>query len=277
MTALTAPKGPLPARVYWFRRAMLLSVLFVLVFGTTRVVGGSGDPVAGTEKAATVSAPVAAAIEKNAKKQDATSQGDTKADESKQAPVVEPSPSAEPTPTEKPKPAPVGACTNADVVVTPSVKGPRTSLKVTIDLTLRTRTAQACTFDVSSRSVVVKVDSGPRERPDDIWTSAQCREAIPTRQVTVYKDFDTVVPVVWSGRRSNEGCTTGTTWAKRGWYHANAATYGGEPTAKQFELTRLAPVTVTRTAEPQQKKDEATSTPAARTSTPKPTGAVEPN
>lgn len=275
MTALTSPKGPLPARVYWFRRVMALSVLFVLVFGTTRIISGSGDASTGAEQATTVAAPVKNAApegqQKDAKKSD---------EPADQKPSAEPSPSATPTPTptEKPKPVPTGPCANSDVVVRPDVSGPRTSVKMKINLTLRTRTAEACTFEVSPKTLVVKVDSGPRERPDDIWSTAQCPKAVPTKSVTLYKEHDTTLDVVWSGRRSDASCSQRTSWAKRGWYHAKAATYGGEPTTKQFEMTRISPVTVTRTVEPKQKKtkEKAAQKPASKPAEPR-DGAIEPD
>ena len=38
-----APRGPLPARVYWFRRLVVLGVAVLLVAGLARLLGGSSD------------------------------------------------------------------------------------------------------------------------------------------------------------------------------------------------------------------------------------------
>ena len=48
MTTVTRPRGPLPARVYWTRRLLLVVVAFALVFGIAHLLGsgGSGSPSA---------------------------------------------------------------------------------------------------------------------------------------------------------------------------------------------------------------------------------------
>lgn len=273
MTSL-APRGPLPARVYWFRRLMLLSVVFLVVFGTARLVGGGDDEKSERTAATTVAAETG---------QKETDEKDTEAEDDAGSGVKEPAaptpsatPAAEVEETPEPRPAPSGVCTNADVIVNPVVAKTRRTTRVGIGLVLRTKTAEACTWQVSPRSVTVKIDSGSRKSPDDIWQSRHCPAAVPTKDVTLYKDFNTRVMMVWNGRRSDGDCSDQTDWAKTGWYYIKAAAYAGEPTAKQFELKRPATVTVTKTVEPKQKKSSAASK-KNRTPTPKPSGAVEPN
>lgn len=259
MSALTSPKGPLPPRVYWFRRALVLGVAFLVVFGTARLLTSSSDAQSdGDDAVTTVSTETT----------------------EKAGPTGSPTPSASPTasararPTKPPLPAPAGVCTNDDVVVTPDVPGKRSGVKLPITLVLTTKTAEACTWQVSSRSVTVKIDSGSRKDPDEIWHSRHCPKAIPTKDVTVYRDHETKVVMAWSGRRSDEECSNLTDWARAGWYHVNAAAYAGEPTSVQFKLNRPSPVTVTKTVEPKKQKPKAKKKPS---STPKPSGAVEPN
>ena len=277
MTALTSPKGPLPARVYWVRRLMVFSVLFLLVFGTSRLFGGQpGDEA---PAAAAVSAEPKQAGEAK-KKQEAREERDRAPRPTSPKPSGDPSPSAAspeatPEPTETPKPLPQGECVASDVMVKPVPPSVRTSLKITFGLMLSTKTAEACTWTVSPETVVVQVDSGPRTKPDVIWQSKQCTDAVPTREVVLYREEETVVPVTWSGRRSDRECSRNTSWAKRGWYHVQAAAYGGEPTDVQFELTRLSPVTVTRTVKPKVQPSKKVR-PSASTSV-KPDGAVEPD
>lgn len=259
MSALTTPRGPLPSRVYWFRRGMLLAVVFLVVFGSARLLTSSGD---GEPQGAV--APASS---------DATT------------PAAEPSGSASPTPsaaarpakkTPPPLPTPTGVCANEDVVITPAVPAKRSTAQVPITLVLRTKTTEACTWQVSPRSVTVKIDSGTRETPDEIWHSRHCPTAIPTRDVTVYQETDTEVVMTWSGRRSDDECSNLTDWARAGWYHVNAAAYAGEPTSVQFELRRPSAVTVTQTVQPKPKKGQK-SKGKKSPSTPKPSGAVEPD
>lgn len=271
MSALTSPKGPLPPRVYWFRRAMVLSVVFLVVFGTARLLTGSSDGKSGDDAVATVSAE--AADTSSASADASPSAGATP------GATTSPSPSASPAkvkPTKKtppPLPTPSGVCDNEEVVVSPVVPKNRTSVKVPITLVLRTEATEACTWEVSPRTVTVKIDSGPRDKPDEIWHSRHCPKVIPTKELTLYREHDTEVEMVWNGRRSDAECSDLTDWARAGWYHVNAAAYAGEPTSVQFQLTRPSPVTVTRTVEPKPTKKKS----PKPSKTPKPSGAVEPD
>lgn len=263
MTALTTPKGPLPARVYWFRRLMLLTVVFLVVFGTARLLTGSSDG-----KADGAVSPVSAGTQ--------------------ESPELDPEAAASTTPTvaarprkktPPPLPIPSGVCGNEDVVVTPVIAAERTTVQVPITLVLRTKNTAACTWQVSPRSVTVKIDSGA----DEIWHSRHCPSVIGTHDVTLYQETDTEVKMVWNGRRSDDECSNLTDWARKGWYHVNAAAYAGEPTSVQFELRRPSAVTVTQTADPKP-KSKTKAEPKTKTepkkkspSTPKPSGAVEPD
>ncbi|QCX28710.1 hypothetical protein [Nocardioides jishulii] len=263
MSALTSPKGPLPPRVYWFRRALVLVVAFLVVFGTARLLTSSSDAKSDDEDAV-------ATVSKETTEKAGTTESPTA------TPSASPSASARAKPTKPPLPAPDGVCTNDDVVVTPDVPEKRSGAQLPITLVLTTKTAEACTWQVSSRSVTVKIDSGSRKDPDEIWHSRHCPKAIPTKDVTVYRDHETKVVMAWSGRRSDEECSNLTDWARAGWYHVNAAAYAGEPTSVQFKLARPSPVTVTKTVEPKQQKPKKKK-PKKPASSPKPSGAVEPN
>ena len=130
--------------------------------------------------------------------------------------------------------------------ITPSVAAPIGGSDITFMLNLQTRTAQACTWQVSPDTVTMNIVSGA----DKIWLSNQCPDAIPTQDVVVRLASVTQVPVVWNSRRSDEECSDRTAWALPGFYHVRAAALGGEPTDVQFELVAPAPATVTETAQP---------------------------
>ena len=50
----------------------------------------------------------------------------------------------------------------------------------------------------------------------------------------------------WSGRRSDDTCSSAPAWALPGFYHVYAAALGSTPTDVQFEVTRAAAKVVTR-------------------------------
>ncbi len=266
MTALTSPKGPLAPRVYWTRRLLLLGVVFLLVFGIARVLGGGSDAksAAPTAKqaAAEVQAtetPVATQTPSTLEESPSESAGTKKNGKKKKQKV-------EKTPEAPVLPVATGVCTNEDVLVTPTVAGAQGGGQVQFVLNFRTKVTPACTWQVSADTVTLKVTSGA----DDIWASRECPRSIPTQDVTLYRDFDTSIPATWSGRRSDEDCSKLTEWVDAGWYHVLAATYAGEPADLQFELGVPSPVTVTKTVQPPKKKNKGGASA-------EPSGAVEPD
>ena len=270
MPALT--RGPLPARVYWVRRIMVLGTAVLLVIAIGRLLGGGSDGSSGDDLAAQVGADITATI--SAGSSDLPTQV-----------TRTPSPTKKPSKTKTPLAQPEGPCDNADVAITPSVEKAVGGHDVPIVLQLRTRVADACTWRVSPDTVTVNITSGK----DRIWTSRDCPAAIATRDVIVRKAVTTDVTLTWSQakRSDSEGCTRFTGWAMPGWYHVTAAALGGEPSDLQFELTAPVAGTITKTATP---KNSPTSSPSGRPVTPgqstrtpgqgaghSPSGAVEPD
>ncbi|MCY7397147.1 MAG: hypothetical protein LH468_13545, partial [Nocardioides sp.] len=144
-------------------------------------------------------------------------------------------------------PAPQGICADPAIVVTPSLPSPVAGADVGILLDLRTRFSPACTWTISPDQLVLKVTSGE----DDIWSTQQCPQAVPTQDLVLRRAVSTQVQVVWSARRSDDDCTNRTTWALPGFYHVLVAALAGEPTDLQFELTKPVPAEITETLPPQ--------------------------
>jgi hypothetical protein len=135
-------------------------------------------------------------------------------------------------------------------VATPSVKGTAyAGRSVVFRLALTTRESPACTWTVSPGAVVVKVTSGP----DRVWSTQQCRGAVPKQAVVVRKDHPATVRVAWNGQRSDDDCTRSTSWAEPGMYHVAAAAFGSDPTDEQFQLLVPPAPTVTKTPKPERK------------------------
>ena len=226
-------RGPLPARVYWFRRLLVLGTAFALVFGIGRLlVGGSDATSSGEDTAAQVAAGTAP-----------TSAAPT-------TPAA--TPTKHRTRTPKPTPtlaAPEGDCDGSDIAVTPKVTNPVAGRDVLVVLQLRTLQSEACTWRTGPDALTVNITSGK----DAIWSSRQCPRAVPVRDVVVRKAVTTNLGIMWrEARRSGEECTKLTDWAMPGWYHVTAAALGGEPSDLQFELKRPTAGTVTQTATPKQ-------------------------
>lgn len=247
MSGVARPRGPLPARVYWVRRLLVVGVALALVLGIRGLLGSSPDD-AGVPTARQV--------------------GSSTQVESGPTATADAEP-ATPKPARtkrKPKktalPEPNGVCLDTDVTVTPRIEGAAAGGGVEIALDLTSSLSVACTWQVSPRSVVVRLSSGD----DRIWSSQDCARAIPTEDVVVRRDTPATVAMTWNGRRSDDECSRNTAWALPGYYHVAAAAYGAAPTEVQFQLRAPQPPVITKTAKPKPKN-----TPSS-----KPSGAVEP-
>ncbi len=244
MTRLT--RGPLPPRVYWARRLVLLTAVVGLVFtgvGVTRLA--SGDPrepdqarLAGSDaETPAVTEPVAEPSPtvgvKGTRGGENTSTNTTKSKKSKKdkGPVLA---------------SPEGPCVDRDIAVTPTAEKTVAGGPVTFTMQLRTIRSPACTWTVSPKTMTVKITSGE----DDIWFSSQCPRAVPKQNVVLRNNVTTEVDVTWSARRSDEGCTRYTDWAMPGWYYVEAAALAGEPSDLHFQLERPKPEVVTETVPP---------------------------
>lgn len=233
--------------MYWTRRALVLGVVALLVFGVTRLFGGSGPaprptaaPVAPPSSGLTPSVTVTPNVQQNV---DHVRPGKRKHGRHKRPRV------------QVPLAVPTGPCRTGDVAVSPSVRRAYAGQQVTITLDLTTQSSPACTWEVSADTVVVDLTSGS----DRIWSSQDCPAAIGQHSVIVRKDHVTKVPIVWAARRSGSGCPQSTLWAQPGWYHVKAAAFGGGPTDEQFRLLPPPRPTVTKTPKPH-KRSTATAT-----------------
>lgn len=253
MAPTVRPRGPLPARVYWTRRLIVLAVPLVLVVVLARMLGGSSDakdPGAGTatQAGATVTTDPAPSAGPTA----ATGKGSGKGKKGKKGSgkgaTAQEQETAPPPPPEPVLAEPTGPCTASDIVATPVITSAPGGSDIPITLNLRTVVTEACTWQASAETMTVTITSGS----DPIWSSRECPASIPPQDVVVRQAVDAPVVVTWSARRSDEGCTKWTDWARVGFYHVEAAALGGNGTDVQFELVAPQPGVITKTAEPEQ-------------------------
>ena len=231
MSSPLRPRGPLPARIYWTRRIVVVGVAVLLVAGLARLLGAGSDASDGGDRARQVSAPAATTPAASADEQQESRKPRRKKSEK---------------PTRAPKPAPDGPCSPSDIVVTPQVRKAVGGSDIDIRLDLRTEEAEACTWQVSPDTMTLKITSGS----DLIWTSSECPADLPTEVVVVRRDFRAGVVFSWDARRSDDDCPQHTEWALPGTYHVVAAALAGEPTEVRFELTRPTGAVITKTVTP---------------------------
>ena len=240
------PRGPLPARVYWFRRTLVLAMVTALVVGIAQLLGAGSDGSSGPtaqQASSSTSGETAAATPSTVSTADARSRADRTGKDKKK-------PSKKKTRT--PLPVPTGPCQDSDVRVRPVPENTRADDRIELTLRLSTYEATACSWQVSPDSVVLRLTSGS----DRIWSSQDCPAAVPTRSVVLRRETPVELDVFWSGRRSDPDCSGRTAWAEPGYYHLASAAMGSEPESEQFRLLPPAPVTETPTPTPRAKGKE---------------------
>ncbi|HET7386066.1 MAG TPA: hypothetical protein VFJ19_05300 [Nocardioidaceae bacterium] len=261
-------RGPLPARIYWFRRVLVLALAFALVFAVGQLLSLGGDPGGAsartvtdtTRRSADHPAHAGSHTARHQTKHHPSGAKSTSAAEPKSTSAAHETPSASKDgkgkkakagkPKKTPLPAPTGPCSDDDVMVTPKVKKAHAGSPVVFVLKLRTLTATACNWVVSPRHLVVKLTSGN----DRIWSSQDCPGAIPHEQVVVRREHNTNVRMAWNGQRSDSTCSRTTLWAQPGYYHVHAAALGANPTDVQFRLRDPVRPTITPSPTPRKQK-----------------------
>lgn len=238
MTPVTRPRGPLPKRVYWIRRLLVMGVAAALVAGVAQLLSLVPDEAPTRGQASPAGAPTS-------------------------SPVLPGGPIATVVPAPRGKkarrlaaqtsaaalPAPEGTCAPDDVRVRADLDTAFAATDIEIPLQLSTVNALACTWSVSPDTLLVNITSGA----DLIWTTDQCKAAIPQQEVVVRRDTPTLLSVVWGGQRSDEECSRSTSWAEPGLYEVIVTAIGGEPVGTQFELTRRPQTVITKTRTPKPK------------------------
>jgi hypothetical protein len=262
MSGVTRPRGPLPARVYWARRLVLLVLVFSVVFGAARLVGsgvGRNGPSATPVGAdATSSAPPVdtSPVTPSTSTGTGTATGSGgRAGTPTGGASMQPTGSASPTDLATPS----GTCEDRDIVAVPSVATPAYAARqVIVNVSLTTKELPACTWVVSPDSLVVKVTrdvegagSSPGVGGDRFWTTQDCRGAVFKQSVVVRRDYPTTVAVPWNGLRSDADCSRSTSWSEPGRYHVLAAAYGADPTEVGFRLVLADRRTITRSPRPE--------------------------
>lgn len=241
MPSTVRPRGPLPARVYWTRRLIVLGVPLLLVVVLARILGGSSD---GKDDAAGTATQAGAAIEDTA----APSAGPTAGTGTGKAKKGNKKRNQQTAPPEPVLAEPTGPCTDSDIVATPTITSAPGGSDIPITLNLRTVVTEACTWQASAQTMTVTITSGE----DYIWSTRECPGAIPVQDLVIRQAVDTPVVVTWSAKRSDETCSTRTAWADLGFYHVEAAALGGDGTDVQFEVVAPTAPVITKTAEPEQ-------------------------
>jgi hypothetical protein len=242
MSAVTRPRGPLPRRVYWFRRLLVLAVALALVVGIARLLGlSSGES---PEQAAQVANP------QPEDPQPAQAGASSTAPTATMRPGRKGEELGEKRQKKRKKrlPQPDGPCLDSDVVVTPLIETQPAGQRVEVVLQVGTRESAACFWEVSPDNVFVTISA---EELGMLWSTQHCPEAVPTAEVVARKDKPARVSFRWDGRESDEECSGTGAWVTSGSYLVQAAARGSTAVQEAvFVLGPAATPTITMTPTP---------------------------
>lgn len=220
---------------------LVLGTALSLVFALVQLLGGS-DP-GPSDQAATAAAPPTTPAP-------APTAGPV-------GPVPAKTGAAAPSKAPAVLPQPDGPCAVDQVTVRPTMKTATAGRTVSLTFQL-TGIRPACTFAVSSKTLVAKVVVGPKR----IWSTQDCPSSIGKRTVVVRSGTPTEVKVAWSGRTSDGDCASTAAWALPGPYRVIAAAIGSEPSEDNFTLVAPKRPVVVKTVQPKP-KPKASGTPQA--------------
>ena len=222
---------------------MVLAVPLLLVVVLARVLGGSAD---GQDASTGTATQAGATVDDTAPAVSGPTAGATT--EGKKGRKGRKKRNQETAPPEPVLAEPSGPCVESDIVATPSLSTATGGSDVAMQINLRTKVAEACTWQASAQTMTVTITSGD----DYIWSTRECPIGLPAQDVVVRQAVDAPIVVTWSARRSDETCSDRTAYAMPGFYHLAVAALGGEATDVQFQLVAPQPGVITKTAEPEQ-------------------------
>lgn len=237
-------RGPLPAGVYWRRRAFVLLLAATLVFVIASWLGGGSDAEDDDVPAAQQAGGQTQPSQTITVDRDRKGKG-AKARKNGRGPTL--GPTFDPSVLVEPE----GNCEPADIRIVPTVEEAVAGEPVSIGLNLQTIQADACYFRVGSDKVTVRITRGGRL----VWTSRECPDGIPDTSVVVRRAVATLVTMDWlpypDGKRRGYECPGTDDWLlpDEG-FTITAAALGGEPAESDFDLASPPPETITRSPDP---------------------------
>lgn len=219
------PVGPLPASVYWKRRALALLVVLPILWALVAWMIPDGQPDAGapaTSSTTQASPPTRTAAPSRTTTPEPKPGKSTKPASSKPAKPSKPLPPGQHPPCQAPA-----------VSVAVAAKVQATGKPLPIKVTYANESGGTCQVAISPDALRLTVISGV----DRIWDSDDCEKLIPTAPLTLQKDKPRTITIIWSGRRSSNGCPADGDVAKPGYYAVKLSVSGVAVNQARFRLT----------------------------------------
>jgi type IV secretory pathway VirB10-like protein len=228
------PTGPLPPRVYWTRRVVLVVAVAIVAGLVWFFVSGSGR----ADQAAADDAEQQAAPRDTTQTTPPGNASPTTNQTPQQQPQDKPERQHPTKPADKQKPKraplaqPTGDCKPQDVDMKIDVGDSAPGEPNTATLLLSSDKLAACTLSITPDTMTVRVTSGE----DVVWSSDNCPDALRAQQVVAREELPAAYQFRWSGQRSSDNCQPVSALPSPGGYWVEAAMIGGEPHRAYFDI-----------------------------------------
>lgn len=217
------PVGPLPAAVYWRRRAVVLGVLAALLLVTIYACGdsggeGGGTPTADDRSSSPAPLPIETSTPDGGAGDSSPPEGDDSSDSSDPG-GAEPD-SAQPDPGQQLPPAPpateVAECPDSALLLTAAPVKPAypAGAHARFNLVIKNVSDEPCKRDLGADQQELRLMYGKQR----FWSSDDCSPAHGSRVVVLRASESFRFWVVWDGKSSAPGCKAARAAAKPGTY-----------------------------------------------------------
>lgn len=236
MSRVIRPSGPLPPRVYWTRRLLLVAVAILVIsliwWVLGRISGSAEEPTAGPSADAPASGGHTSAETDETDSATPPHPGNGGRNQGRQNPGGK---NHEDTP-DRPPPVPAeptGDCDPEDVAMNIVVSDAPSGKPNPADLVFTSLGTPACTLAISPGSLVLRVTSGS----DVVWSSDDCPDDVLAKEIVVRQDPPTTYRFTWNGHRSTDSCREPGGVALPGGYWVEAALVGADAHKGFFDVT----------------------------------------
>jgi hypothetical protein len=238
MSSLMRPSGPLPSRVYWVRRLLVFAVVLLLIAVAWRLLSSTGAAAqsSGSKPDASLSGVGGSAASSAVPPPTAPGTNSPPATQHKRShhAAAHRHGSSSRHPAQSSAPAPTGICDPNDVGIAVTASDANVGQGTVASLTLTTLDGAVCVLQITPSSMVLRITSGDAV----VWTSDDCPNLLPARQLVVRPDSATHYRWRWDGRRSVQGCVSAGTVATPGHYSLEAALVGADIYKGTFDISR---------------------------------------
>lgn len=241
------PEGPLPPRVYWTRRLLIVAVVLVvvgIVWWVAPGVSGPSDasanpnpgPTSNSGETTTPHGPGAGSttpLHPGPTQPKATKHTGGPAPPAHTGRTDGGGGSSPHRPVPRHRPEPTGPCDPTTLKLEVVVDDAPTGEGTTVGLRMSTGDGSTCSLGITPRVLETRITSVPVV----VWQSSNCPDALPAENVVVRPRPTLVYSFDWDGRVTLDSCTSSDQIAEPGGYWAEAALIGGEPQKAFFEVT----------------------------------------